>query len=337
MLYILHGEDDFTRSGQVARWKAQLGEAAIASLNITELDGRKLTLPALAEACDTLPFMGKRRLVIVEGFWSTFEPPEKGRPGGRQRKISAADRAFLQGLLEYLPKMPETTRLIFVESQSLGKGNPAFHALESDSKTIHIKEFRPPAERNLHRWIERAVRAKGGAITTEAARQLASLVGTELRQLDHELDKLLAYANYERSVTVEDVRELVSAKQVVDVFALVDAMGLRQGERAMRSLHELLDAGAAPLYLLHMIERQFRILLQVKELQSQGATVSEMQQELEIRYAFIIEKAARQARNFSMARLEATYIQLAEVEQQIKTGKIEDLLALDLLVAELCA
>ncbi len=337
MLYILHGEDEFTRSEQLAKWRARLGEPAMASLNITELDGRKLTLPVLTQACDALPFMGKRRLVVVEGFWSRFEPPERGRTGGRQRKIPAADRTLLQELLQYLPNIPQTTRLIFVESQHLGKANPAFHAFEAGSDAVHIMEFRPPAERNLHHWIERRVRAKGGTITSEAAKELASLVGTELRQLDQELDKLLAFANYERSVTIEDVHELVSAKHAVDVFALVDAIGLRRGPQAMRCLHELLDAGAAPLYLLHMIERQFRILLQVKELRSQGATVSEMQQELEIRHAFIIEKAARQARNFAMTRLEAIYVHLAQVEQQIKTGNIEDLLALDLLVAELCA
>ena len=91
------------------------------------------------------------------------------------------------------------------------------------------------------------------------------------------------------------------------------------------------------MYLLSMIERQFRILLQVKELQAQGATVTQMQEVLGIRHAFIIEKGVRQARNFSMARLESIYGQLAEVEQAIKTGEIADLLALDLLVAELCA
>jgi DNA polymerase-3 subunit delta len=337
MLYILHGEDELTRSEKLAQWKEKLGDPTIASLNTTVLDGRKVSWTDLIQACDALPFMGKRRLVIVEDFWSRFEPRKRQRPKGEQPKVSAADAAFIQGLLEYLPRLPETTRLVFVESQALQKANPVFHALPADKKRVYVREFRPPSERNLGRWIERRMKAKGGTITSRAAQELARFVGTNLRQLDQELEKLLAYVNFQRPVTVEDVHKLVSAKQLSDVFDLVDAIGMRRSERAMRYLHELLDAGAPPMYLLSMIERQFRILLQVKELQVQGATVAKMQQALGIRHAFIIEKGVRQARNFSMARLESIYGQLADVEQAIKTGGIGDLVALDVLVAELCA
>jgi DNA polymerase-3 subunit delta len=198
-------------------------------------------------------------------------------------------------------------------------------------------EFRLPAERDLGPWIQGHMKAKGGTITPSAARQLASLVGPDRRQLDQELEKLLAYANFQRPVTDDDVNNLVSAKQQVDVFDLVDAIGLRRGQVAMRHLHELLDAGAPPLYLLHMIVRQFRILLSVKELLSQGAKLSQIQRELGIKHKFIVEKASRQAHHFPMARLQSIYAHLAEVEDDIKTGQIEDGLALDVLVAELCA
>jgi DNA polymerase-3 subunit delta len=336
MLYILHGEDEFTRSEQLASWRARLGDPTTSSLNTVVLDGRKVTLPELVQACDALPLLGRRRLVIVEGFWARFEPPERGRTKGRPPKMSAADTAFVEELLGYLPTVPETTRLVFVEGRSLRRANPVFELLPADKKRVHIKEFRPPSEHNLGPWIRRRMEAKGGTITAPAARQLASLVGKNLRQLDQELEKLLAYANYQRPVTVDDVHSLVSAKHLVDVFDLVDAMGLRRGKAAMRHLHELLDAGAPPLYLLHMIVRQFRILLSVKELLSQGATQSQMQRELGIKHRFIVEKASKQASHFSIARLESIYAHLADVEHDIKTGQIEDLLALDVLVAELC-
>ena len=337
MLYVLHGQDEFTRSEMLAQWKEKLGDATTASVNTTVLDGRKMPLLELVETCDALPFMGKRRLVIVEDFWSRFESGKRRRSKGEAPKLSAADAALLQGLAGYLPRLPETTRLVFVESRSLSAANPVFDVLAQDHKRTHVKEFRPPSERDLPRWIEDRMEAKKGQITTQAAQELAHSVGTELRQLDQELEKLLAYVNYERAVTVQDVRAAVSVQQLAGVFDLVDAIGMRQGDRAMRCLHELLNAGAAPMYLLTMIERQFRILLQVKELQARGATLSEIRRATGIGHRFVIEKGSRQARNFSMERLESIYAHLGDVEQHIKTGKIEDLLALDLLVAQLCA
>jgi DNA polymerase-3 subunit delta len=335
--YLLHGADEFTRSEEIAKLKQKLGDPAVVNLNTTVLDGRKVTLPALIQACDALPFMARRRLVIVEGFWSRFEPPEGAKAKGKPPKMPASDTALIKGLLEYLPRLPQTTGLVFVESRTLQKTNPAFKAVPSDQKKVaYVKEFKPPDERELGRWIKRRMNAKGGEIMPQAAQELAHLVGGDLRQLDQELDKLWAHSNFQRPVSIADVRNLVSATQTESVFALVDAIGLRQREKAMRVLHELLEAGAAPLYLLSMIERQFRILLQVKDLQARAVAPSGMQKTLGIRHSFIIEKSLRQAQNFRMDALESIYGRLADVEQKIKTGEIDDLLALDLLVIELC-
>jgi DNA polymerase-3 subunit delta len=339
MLYLLHGADELTRSEEIAKLKQKLGDPTVVSLNTTVLDGRKVNLPTLIQVCDALPFMAKRRLVIVEDFWSRFEAPEGGKAKDKPPKTPASDTALIKALLEYLPRLPETTDLVFVESRSLQKTNPAFNAVPSGQKGIAcVEEFNPPQEKRgeLGRWIERRMKAKGGEIMPQAAQELAHFIGGDLRQLDQELDKLWAYASFERPVSIADVHNLVSATQTDSVFALVDAIGLRQREKAMRVLHELLEAGAAPLYLLSMIERQFRILLQVKDLQARGFASSEMQKTLGIKHPFIIEKSVGQAQYFSMRTLEAIYRRLADLEQEIKTGEIEDLLALDLLVVGLC-
>jgi DNA polymerase-3 subunit delta len=154
--------------------------------------------------------------------------------------------------------------------------------------------------------------------------------------LDQELDKLIAHVNYQGGVSLAVVRNLVSVTQAPLVFALVDAMGLRQGDKALRHLHELLEGGAAPLYLLSMIERQFRILLQVRALMAQGQTGPRIQKALGIGHAFIVEKSMRQAQRFSQDRLEFIHRHLADVEYSIKSGASSEVLALDLLVVETC-
>jgi DNA polymerase-3 subunit delta len=336
MLYVFHGEDELTRSEELAKLRHRIGDATSASLNTTTFAGRDVTLGALILACDTLPFMAERRLVVVQDYWSRLEPPKQRRPKERQAGVSAADAAFIQGLVEYVPRMPETTRLVFLEGRLLTDANPVFTALPSDRKRVFHKAFAPPEGAALVRWIEQRAAAKGGTIHPLAAQELARLVGSELRQLEQELEKLIAHANYERMVNVTDVEELVHAARTATVFAFVDALGMRQAPKAVRYLRELLDGGSAPLYLLSMIERQFRILLQVKGLREQGASIGEMQRTLGV-HEFIIEKSIRQAQHFAVARLESIYAHLAEVELAIKSGEMSEVLALDLLAVELCA
>ena len=336
MIYIFHGEDELGRSEELARFREKLGDPTIASLNTTVLDGRKISLTDLVQACDAAPFMATRRLVIVQDFFARFAPKERGK--GRNPAKDADDQpVFLEKLAPYLTRMPETTALVFVEGAPLKKGgNPALKCIPVDTRMVFWREFSPPRDADLSGWISRRVAAKGGRIDPAAASELARLVGSDLRQIDQELDKLLAHANYERSLSTTDVHLLVHASQSDNVFSLVDALGLRQRERAMSFLRQLLASGAPPLYLLSMIERQFRILLQVKEMLGQRATVAQMQAALSISHEFIVRKSMRQAQSFTMERLVAIHRHLADTELAVKSGGIEDVLALDVLVVELC-
>jgi DNA polymerase-3 subunit delta len=332
MLYVVHGEDEFSISEQLAAWKSRLGEPSEVSLNTTLLDGRQLQFQELMQACEALPFFGQARLVVVEGFWSQFEQEDKRSA----RRASASEQALIDGLKQRLPTMPPTTRLVFVESTSLSQGNPLHEAFGQGNDKVHIKEFVLPRTRQLAPWLQKRMAAKGGEITSRAAQALAERVGPNLRQLDQELDKALAYVGYARPVDVEDVRSVVVGNLQTTIFHLVDAIGEKSAERASQALHELLDLGAAPQYILFMVVRQFRILVQVKDLRSGGATLARIQSELGIRHRFVVDKAVRQSANFSMADLRSIYTHLADVDDAIKTGRLSELLALDMLVAELC-
>nr|NIV37487.1 DNA polymerase III subunit delta [Anaerolineae bacterium] len=81
MFYILHGPEEFERSREVARLRAQLaaGDQAMAQLNTTVLDGKNLTLGELRHACDTVPFMYDRRLVVVHGLLGWLAPTKRGK------------------------------------------------------------------------------------------------------------------------------------------------------------------------------------------------------------------------------------------------------------------
>lgn len=335
MYYILHGEDELSRSEAINRLRVKMGDPQFADLNTTQFDGRKLSLGELQHACDAVPFLTDKRLVIVENMLARFDPRRAKSEDDAGETEEEANPTLAKDLIAYLERLPDTTRLVFVESKTLAKNNPVLkHALSiGDEKKAYVKEFTAPTERALPKWIQDRVKAKGGTIEPGAITELAAHIGTDLRLLDNEIEKLMTYRAKE-TIRAEDVRTLVASVRESDVFALVDAIGRRETKSALKLLHDQLHHNAAPIYLLAMITRQFRLLLQMKDLATRGRTMEEAREQLKL-HPFVASKTWNQALNFSLPQLEAIYQKLLDTDVAIKTGRSEPVLALDILIAEL--
>jgi DNA polymerase-3 subunit delta len=326
--YILHGEDELTRSETLADLKARLGPPELAALNTAVFDGARVTLAELRSVCDTVPFMAERRMVIVHGLLSRLHPS-----GQRQKKEdrSSGQSSYLEELVDYLPRLPATTRLVLVEPGQLANDHPILRQAKQDEYGF-VRAFVPP--KDLVKWVRQRAISKGGQLSPQAAVALVEAVGAEQRLLDQEIEKLLAYANRERPITSEDVSLLVPYAQEAVIFDAVDALGQRDGVKAARLIHNLLDHGNEPLYLLAMIVRQFRLLIQIKELALEGLPPPAIARAIRL-HPFPTGKLYNQARNFTLEQLERVHRHLLQIDVQIKTGQINSLVALDLLVAGL--
>jgi DNA polymerase-3 subunit delta len=333
MFYVLHGEDEFSRSEVLAEMKAKMGDPAMADLNTTVLDGSKVTLAELMHACDTVPFLTDRRLVIVEGLLTRLGAGGRGKTD-RDKEHPAWKKEYQEELTAYLERLPETARLVFVEGESISPSHPVLKMALADKERGHARQFRLPTSGKLRRWITDRVERKGGEIEASAAEELAAFVGSDLRLLDQELDKLISYVDRARPITRTDVHLLVSYVQQANVFEMVDALGRRDGEQAIKLLHRLLEGGEHPLSLLGMIVRQFRIMIQVKDLVERGVPSKKIGAQLGL-HPFVAEKGLQQSRNFSMEQLETIYRKLLETDLAIKTGQMDQVLALDMLAVGL--
>jgi DNA polymerase-3 subunit delta len=277
-----------------------------------------VTLAELRSACEALPFLAQRRLVIVTGLLTRLESQE--------------DDQFMQVLLDLLPGLPHTTRLVFVEKRTLSGTHPVVKLARKTTRG-YVRQFDPPSGGALPGWIGRRVHKHGGRIADDAAARLAHLVGADLRLLNQEILKLVTYAG-ERQITSEDVDLLVPYAQEVIIFDLVDALGQRDGGTAAGALQRLLDTGEHPMGILAMIVRQFRLLVQVKELRQAGQNARTIARLLDL-HPYPAGKLYRQATNFTAAQLEKIYRHLLVTDAQIKTGALTPIVALDLLVAGL--
>lgn len=335
--YILHGDDEFSRDQAVRQLRSRLAAAdpAMAELNTNILDGSHLTLGELRHACDSVPFLAERRLVIVHGLLARLATGGKRGVPGTEEADPDWKRAFRKELAAYLPGLPATTRLVFFEPETLKATHPILKLAQGDEKKrARVRFFALPKDQDLPGWIGQHAVDMGGKMSREAAELLAALVGPDLRLLEAEIDKLLLYVDGQRPVGLDDIRRLVSRAREASIFDLVDCVGKRQTDRALQLLHRMLEDEGEPLQILSMLARQVRILIQVSELKRQGLTHPEITARLKL-HPFVVGKTMEQAENFDLAQLEAAHARVVETDWAIKTGRLDTVSALDLLVVGL--
>ncbi len=322
MIYILFGPDDFSLREKLAELKKELGDSESLAINTTTFEGSHLTIAQLISACNTIPFLATNRLVIVEGLLSRFEQ----KTGGRD-----PDWDEWKGLKEHASNMPPTTVLMLIDGK-IGRGNPLLKRIAPISK---VWEFPLLKSASLQNWIRSRVAKCEGSISPRAVKLLTELAGENLWVLAGEIDKLCLYARGRR-IEEEDIRQATSYAREASIFALVDAIVEKKHSAAMRLLHQSLAEGMAPTYILFMLARQLRLIVQALEVRGQGTSLIEKREYLGLSPNYPIEKLLEQSAGYPMPRLVEVYEKLLETDMAIKTGKWKDDLALDLLVAHVC-
>ncbi|MBI5877088.1 MAG: DNA polymerase III subunit delta [Chloroflexi bacterium] len=325
--FIFHGNEEFLQSEALKALRGKLGDPGVASMNTTELDGRKLALPDLIAAAEAMPFLGDRRLVLVEGLL--------GRLEGRGGKVPKADQQFAADLIAYLRRVSPSTWLVLDEDHAVLDTHPVMQFARVHADMIEVQFFGRLGEIDLRKWLSARAKHHGGSLASDALEKLATAGDADLRLLDQEIAKLVTFANG-RPVAGGDVERLVHAARNVDVFAMVDALGQRDGRRAIAQFHALVEDGEPPARLLFMITRQFRMIMQAKDLEERKVNPADRMRSLGAA-SFIVNKVTRQAQQFTRPQLDLIYRRLLEVDQGIKTGQAEPLLAADMLIAEITA
>lgn len=330
-VYVLYGEDTFGRDEAVQTLKERMRALPAGDHNLSEL-GPETTVAALRQAADVVPFLAERRMVIVRGLLNRLA----GRGGGQRRSArgrkpaeSGADE--LQALLDYVPDLPQTTSLVFVEDgrlnvEPLGAVIPRGRA--------HVREYGRVID--VVDWVRKRAKLVGIDLDEGAVRELASLGGTDLRRLDSELHKLADYAAG-RAVTRGDVRELVVGRDVA-VWSLLDGLSERRVDKALTALRALYAQGEPPEALLGRdIAPHYRRLMVAREL-----ALASKAERAKVDVASLglnpatLARWTDQASGFERAELEQALEVLLELDRHIKLGETEPEPSLELAVVRLC-
>jgi DNA polymerase III subunit delta len=314
---LLHGGDEFAISEAIDKACSGLGDPSTADMNITRLDCRLgVDFENLNSAVNALPFLAPRRVAVLLNPASAFSAAE-------------ARRKFF----ELLEKSQPTTTIVLAEFDELKKDHWLLKWAAASNGLAVVYYHGMPARKEMPRWIESEAHKQKGKFDPGAAARLAELTGEDTRVAALEVTKLLTYVNYARPISMVDVEQVSVDSAQGRIFDLVDALAQGEGKTAQHILHKLLEYEDA-FEFWPMVIRQFRLILQVRELLESNANVGEIQRQLGL-HPFVAGKVSEQARRFSMASLERIHHRLLEIDEAAKISRVPLELALDTLVVEL--
>ena len=287
-------------------------------LNLTRFDGAKLDLAAFQQTLGAAPFMSKKRMVILENFLLT------------NKKKSAEE------LENIIFKAPDDLILVLVDESELRDSAkiPLFKKLEKN-KYNYI--FAPLKGIELEKWIKKEALARGIQFSAPMLAVFTEQIGNDLWRAASELDKIAAFATSKKTgkLGAQDFAKLISARTEQNIFALIDAIGNKDQKTAHKKLASELAAGSNELYILTMLERQFELLISVKDLSDTGERdKSAIAAKLDV-HPFKVQKALAVIKKFSTEELKKIYGSLIQIDYRIKTGYAKPELLLNLFISKL--
>ena len=304
-IYLLYGEEAFLKNS----YKNRLKEAIIGddTMNFARFEGKGLDVDELIRLADTMPFFAERRLILVEdsGFFK-----------------SASDAP-----VQYLPSMPDTTILLFIETE-VDKRNRLYKKVKDMG---YAAELNRQDSAQLARWAGGILTREQKKITKHTMELFLSMAGDDMENIRMELEKLISYTLGREVITDEDVLAVCTVQVTNRIFEMVSAIVNRQPRKAMDLYEDLLTLKEPPMRILFLIARQFNQLLQVKDLMGKGMDKGTIASKLKMQ-PFVVGKTMPQARQFGREQI-LSYVEFCvETEEAVKSGRLQDRLAVELLI-----
>src|SRR5918911_4280127 len=311
-LYLLFGEESYLRDlAARAIADASLKESALREFNESSFSLTNTDVQQAIAAAEQLPMMSQRRIVEIRDF----------------SKLREADE---EALMRYLARPVETSVVIFVADE-LDKRRKLSKTLLDVCAAV---EFAPLTDAELAEWARKRLRDLKVETDERTLHQIVALVGSDVRTLTNELDKLATAALGNGLITMEMVDALVGRSRELSNFELADHLIARNRKRALQTLHRLLDDGAEPVMLIGLIGSNYRRLALAKELMSRGAPNNEVFRLVAMPYGKREDFLAT-ARRTDAATLARGIERIAAADLAIKTSQATPRLQLEMLICEL--
>lgn len=310
-VYLLYGEEAYLKK----QYKDKLTKAILPdgdTVNYAYYEGKGINPAELIDLAETMPFFAERRLIVIEnsGFFKSATPE----------------------LADYMKNMPDTVCFLFVENE-VDKRGKMYKAAKDKGRIV---EMGRQDEKTLLYWIASNVKREGRQIKESTARYLVSKTGTDMENLEKEMEKLFSYTLGRNEITVQDIDDICTTQITNKIFEMVEAVAVKQQKKALDYYYDLLALKEPPMRILYLLARQFKLLLEVKDLCGKGYEKSQIAKTVGL-HPFVAGKYIQQCRTFSREELRSIMEEAVNTEEMVKTGRLNDVMSVELFIVKYSA
>ncbi len=310
-VYLLYGEEAYLKK----QYKDRMTKAIIPdgdTMNYAYYEGKGINPAELVDLAETMPFFAERRLIVAEnsGFFKNAAPE----------------------LADYIKSMPDTTCLLFIENE-VDKRGKMYKAVKDRGRIV---EMGRQDEKTLLYWIAGNVKKEGRQIKESTARYLVSKTGTDMENLEKELEKLFSYTLGKDEITAVDIDDICTTQITNKIFDMIEAVAAKRQKQALDYYYDLLALKEPPMRILYLLARQFKLLLEVKDLMGRGNDKAQIAKTAKL-HPFVAGKYMQQCRTFSKAELRDIMEEAASTEEMVKTGRMNDVMSVEIFIVKFSA
>lgn len=320
-VYLFYGEDTYSSLNKLNFWQTEFTKKYGGETNIETIEGKALNPGEFDTNIEAMPFLSEKKLIIIKNLLAEGKVEI-------QKKVA-----------ESIEKTPDFLLIIFYETELPDKRTSLFQKINKIGVT---EEFTPLQPAEITKLILEKARKDNIKISSATALYLSTYCGLNLWVISSELEKLGTYANGQE-ITTKMIDDIVSPTLSSSIFKLTDSIAAKNVKESLRIFRILVDSGEDVGRIFFMIVRHFRILIQIKEMldknEPQGSMIRRLKQ-----HPFVIQTASKQAKNFTISKIENIYNNLLEVDKKVKTGLIKSYagntsefqLAIEKLIIDCC-
>lgn len=305
-IYLLTGEEDYLRNQYKNRLKAALlGEGDRMNLNV--FTGKEATPQAIIDMAETMPFLSERRVILLDNT---------GLLKGSQEMLA-----------EYF-KEPAATAFFVIAEKEVDKRSRLYKAIRQKG---YVCEFNEQDENTLKKWIRQSVAKENRQMEERALALFLNKTGTDMSGIRTELEKLLCYCQDKEVISAADVENITTERIANRIFDMIRAVAEGKQKQALDLYYDLLALKEPPMRILALLARQFQMMLLIKGLLEKGHDSRYIGEKAGLQ-PFIAKKYMDQARGFKSHMLRMAVEDCVQAEEDVKTGKLNDIISIELLI-----